>query len=238
MQMNSLRLIALLLDYPEQDVWDSHEELRSLVEQYTELNAQQKATINQVISQMVGSELMDVQAQYCDLFERGRSLSLLLFEHVHGESRDRGQAMIDLLDQYAQAGMELAAKQLPDYLPTYLEYVSQCDAKEAVSGLKDVAPILALLKERLSQRQSFYSPLFQVLVELSGEVIAEQRLAETVAKEAKDDTPQALDAVWEEEQIKFLGDEGCASAQQTLHQRRFAHAVVPQYLDTNALNGA
>ena len=238
MQMTSLRLIALLLDYPEQEVRDNAQELNQLINQCTELNAKQKILINHCIEQIVRTPLMDLQAQYGDLFERGRSLSLLLFEHVHGESRDRGQAMIDLLNQYNAAGMELTAKQLPDYLPTYLEYLSQLTVYESIDGLKDVAPILALLKERLSQRQSFYSNLLQVLVEQSGETIAQERLAETVANEAKDDTPQALDAVWEEEQIKFLGDEGCTSVQQTLHQKRFAQAVVPQYLDTKAFNGA
>ncbi|ASK71248.1 nitrate reductase molybdenum cofactor assembly chaperone [Shewanella bicestrii] len=235
--MTSLRLIALLLDYPEKEVWDNAQELNNLIKQCAELSEYHKELINQFIEQMTQTPLMDLQAQYGDLFERGRSLSLLLFEHVHGESRDRGQAMIDLLNQYNAAGMELTAKQLPDYLPTYLEYLSQLTVYESIDGLKDIASILALLKERLSQRQSFYSNLLQVLVEQSGEAIAQERLAETVANEAKDDTPQALDAVWEEEQIKFLGDEGCASAQQTLHQRRFAQAVVPQYLDTKALNG-
>ncbi|WP_240647796.1 nitrate reductase molybdenum cofactor assembly chaperone [Shewanella algae] len=238
MQMKSLRLIALLLDYPEQEVRDNAQELNQLINQCVELNAKQKILINQCIEQIVRTPLMDLQAQYGDLFERGRSLSLLLFEHVHGESRDRGQAMIDLLNQYITAGMELTAKQLPDYLPTYLEYLSQLTVYESIDGLKNVAPILALLKERLSQRQSFYSNLLQVLVEQSGETIAQEKLAETVANEAKDDTPQALDAVWEEEQIKFLGDEGCASVQQTVHQKRFAHAVVPQYLDIKAFNGA
>lgn len=238
MQMKSLRLIALLLDYPEQEVRDNAQELNQLINQCAELNTKQKILINQCIEQIVRTPLMDLQAQYGDLFERGRSLSLLLFEHVHGESRDRGQAMIDLLNQYNAAGMELTAKQLPDYLPTYLEYLSQLTVYESIDGLKNVAPILALLKERLSQRQSFYSNLLRVLVEQSGETIAQERLAETVANEAKDDTPQALDAVWEEEQIKFLGDEGCASVQQTLHQKRFAQAVVPQYLDIKAFNGA
>ncbi|MFV0595271.1 nitrate reductase molybdenum cofactor assembly chaperone, partial [Shewanella sp.] len=189
--MKSLRLIALLLDYPEQEVRDNAQELNQLINQCAELNTKQKILINQCIEQIVRTPLMDLQAQYGDLFERGRSLSLLLFEHVHGESRDRGQAMIDLLNQYNAAGMELTAKQLPDYLPTYLEYLSQLTVYESIDGLKNVAPILALLKERLSQRQSFYSNLLQVLVEQSGETIAQEKLAETVANEAKDDTPQA-----------------------------------------------
>ncbi|WP_219726100.1 nitrate reductase molybdenum cofactor assembly chaperone [Vibrio diazotrophicus] len=238
MTMKSLQLVALLLDYPEEDVWQSATELRSAIDLCHELTSQQKSALNEFIRHIAMGALMDKQAEYCDLFDRGRSLSLLLFEHVHGESRDRGQAMIDLINQYAGAGMELISKQLPDYLPTYLEYLSRLENSEAVDGLKDIAPILALLQERLTQRESQYKVLLQTLVELSGETIAQQVLTDTVAKEAKDYTPQALDAVWEEEQIKFLGEEGCASAQQVQHQRRFAHAVVPQYLDINALNGA
>lgn len=238
MTMKSLQLIALLLDYPEEDVWQSATELHNAIDLCHELTNQQKVALNAFIKLIAKGPLMDKQADYCDLFDRGRSLSLLLFEHVHGESRDRGQAMIDLINQYASAGMELISKQLPDYLPTYLEYLSRLESGEAVEGLKDIAPILALLQERLTQRESHYKVLLQTLVELFGETIAQQVLADTVAKEAKDYTPQALDAVWEEEQIKFLGEEGCASAQQVQHQRRFADAVVPQYLDINALNGA
>lgn len=238
MEMKSLKLIALLLDYPESEVWDNTDELLNIIQLCNELSTTHQDSLANFIKQMSLPALMDIQADYCDLFDRGRSLSLLLFEHVHGESRDRGQAMIDLISQYAESGLELSCKQLPDYLPTYLEYLSRLEKSAAFEGLKDIAPILALLKERLKQRNSLYSDLLHVLIELSGESIAEEVLSQQVAQEAKDYTPQALDAVWEEEQIKFLGEEGCASAQQTQHQRRFAHAVVPQYLDIDALTGA
>lgn len=69
---------------------------------------------------------LDAQAQYSELFDRGRATSLLLFEHVHGESRDRGQAMVDLLAQYEQHGLQLNSRELPDHLPLYLEYWRSC----------------------------------------------------------------------------------------------------------------
>ncbi len=76
----------------------------------------------------------------------------MLFEHVHGESRDRGQAMVDLLNQYQQAEITLSSRELPDYLPTYLEYLTLLPTDESIEGLNNIAPILALLSERLKQR--------------------------------------------------------------------------------------
>lgn len=69
---------------------------------------------------------LDARAQYSELFDRGRATSLLLFEHVHGESRDRGRAMVDLLAQYEQHGLQLNSRELPDHLPLYLEYWRSC----------------------------------------------------------------------------------------------------------------
>lgn len=171
------------------------------------------------------------EAQYSELFDRGRATSLLLFEHVHGESRDRGQAMVDLLAQYEQHGLQLNSRELPDHLPLYLEYLSQLPQSEAVEGLKDIAPILALLSARLQQRESRYAVMFDLLLKLANTAIDSDKVAEKIADEARDDTPQALDAVWEEEQVKFFADKGCGDSAITAHQRRFAGAVAPQYLN-------
>ncbi|PTA87525.1 nitrate reductase molybdenum cofactor assembly chaperone [Kluyvera sp. Nf5] len=155
----------------------------------------------------------------------------LIFHVVHGESRDRGQAMVDLLAQYARQGLELDSRELPDHLPLYLEYLAQLPPAEALGGLQDIAPILALLSARLQQRDSHYAMLFTPLIELANTAIDQQKVAEKIADEARDDTPQALDAVWEEEQVKFFAEQGCGESDITAHQRRFAGAVAPQYLN-------
>lgn len=121
---------------------------------------------------------LDAQAQYSELFDRGRATSLLLFEHVHGESRDRGQAMVDLLAQYEQHGLQLNSRELPDHLPLYLEYLAQLPQSEAVEGLKDIAPILALLSARLQQRESRYAVLFDLLLKLANTAIDSDKVAE------------------------------------------------------------
>lgn len=229
--MIELLVISRLLEYPDAALWQHQQELRDVLAEGGALNLQQAAQLNDFITTLCSRDLLDAQASYSELFDRGRATSLLLFEHVHGESRDRGQAMVNLMGQYEQAGMEIDSRELPDHLPLYLEYLSQRDAAEARGGLQDVAPILALLAARLKQRESAYAALFDVLLGLSQSDVAVESVIEQIADEARDDTPQALDAVWEEEQVKFVADAGCGESEISNHQRRFAGAVAPQYLN-------
>ena len=229
--MIELLVISRLLEYPDAALWQHQQELRDVLAEGGALNLQQAAQLNDFITTLCSRDLLDAQASYSELFDRGRATSLLLFEHVHGESRDRGQAMVNLMGQYEQAGMEIDSRELPDHLPLYLEYVSQRDEAEARGGLQDVAPILALLAARLKQRESAYAALFDVLLGLSQSDVAVESVIEQIADEARDDTPQALDAVWEEEQVKFVADAGCGESEISNHQRRFAGAVAPQYLN-------
>ncbi|MCT4703606.1 nitrate reductase molybdenum cofactor assembly chaperone [Enterobacteriaceae bacterium H20N1] len=229
--MIELLVISRLLEYPDAALWQHQQELHDALAEGEALNLQQAAQLKDFIAALCGRDLLDAQASYSELFDRGRATSLLLFEHVHGESRDRGQAMVNLMGQYEQAGMEIDSRELPDHLPLYLEYLSQRPAAEARGGLQDVAPILALLSARLKQRESDYAVLFDVLLGLSESNVAVDSVSKQIADEARDDTPQALDAVWEEEQVKFIADQGCGESEITSHQRRFAGAVAPQYLN-------
>ncbi|HEY0208695.1 nitrate reductase molybdenum cofactor assembly chaperone [Acerihabitans sp.] len=231
--MISLKIIGRLLDYPDPSLWAAGEELNAALGAAGELTVQQAARLTGFIDGFCAQPLLDAQEAYCDLFDRGRATSLLLFEHVHGESRDRGQAMVDLLAQYRAAGLELDSRELPDFLPLYLEYLSSRAPAPAREGLADIAPILALLGARLRARSNDYALLFDVLLELSGSELRGASLDDNVAREARDDTPAALDAVWEEEQVKFLAPPDCASGEQARHQRRFAGAVVPQFLSSD-----
>ena len=170
--MIELLVISRLLEYPDAALWQHQQELRDALAEGGALNLQQAAQLNNFISTLCGGDLLDAQASYSELFDRGRATSMLLFEHVHGESRDRGQAMVNLMNQYQQAGMEIDSRELPDHLPLYLEYLSQREESEARGGLQDVAPILALLAARLKQRESDYAVLFDVLLGLSQSDVA------------------------------------------------------------------
>ncbi len=123
-------------------------------------------------------------------------------------------AMVDLLAQYEQHGLQLNSRELPDHLPLYLS-TAQLPQSEAVEGLKDIAPILALLSARLQQRESRYAVLFDLLLKLANTAIDRQSGGK-IADEARDDTPQALDAVWEEEQVKFFAEKAAVIQQSLL----------------------
>ncbi|OAT52091.1 nitrate reductase molybdenum cofactor assembly chaperone [Providencia heimbachae] len=232
--MMSLKVISRLLDYPSEELWQHRDELIEALEQADKLPLTRAVQLMMFVREYLDEDLLDMQAQYCELFDRGRATSLLLFEHVHGESRDRGQAMVDLMAQYQQQGLQIDCRELPDHLPIYLEYLTALSPELTQEGLSDIAPILALLGERLKQRQSRFSMLFELLLELADTSIETSQLSGKVAAEVRDDTPQALDAVWEEEQVKFFADEKTCGSEVSAHQQRFANAVVPQYLNLDA----
>jgi nitrate reductase delta subunit len=153
------------------------------------------------------------------LFDRSRTLSLNLFEHVHGESRDRGGAMVSLIETYREGGFEPATTELPDHLPVLLEFLSTRPFAEAQETLADAAHIFDALATRLVRRKSRYDATFAALSQLAG---AQGDLESVTAMLAQpDDDPTdltALDAVWEETEVTFGPDPnaGCPQVRDLL----------------------
>ncbi len=125
--------------------------------------------------------------------------------------------------QYERHGLLLDSHELPDHLPLYLEYLAQCRKRKRLAACGTVAPILGLLSARLQQRESRYAVLFELLLKLANTQVDSQKVAEKIADEARDDTPQALDAVWEEEQVNSLPTRAVASRTSPL-----TSAVLPE----------
>lgn len=200
--MMILNIISLLMDYPN----DNSPEFLDQVQQHilqSQLSEENKKSVTQLLQHFGHYSLLDLQSDYDSMFERGRSLSLHLFEHIHGESRDRGQAMVNLQQQYRDAGLEIDVKELPDYLPLYLEFLSTQGEDNARIGLEEVAPILAVLACRLDQRENVYASIFHSLIELSGVEINLSEVKTQIHDEKPDNTPDALDKVWEDEAVSF-----------------------------------
>lgn len=227
--MQILKVIGLLLEYPDEVCWENRDELINLVERDAPM-------LLPFVVKHLSVPLLDKQAEWCEFFERGRATSLLLFEHVHAESRDRGQAMVDLMAQYEKAGLQIDCRELPDYLPLYLEYLSILPPHDAQDGLQNVAPILALLGGRLKQREAPWYQIFDALLIIANTSLSSDSVTKQVAGEPRDDTRHALDAVWEEEQVKFIEDNAtsCDSSPLQSYQRRFSQDVAPQYVDVRA----
>jgi nitrate reductase molybdenum cofactor assembly chaperone NarJ/NarW len=213
--MIELKVIARLMDYPSAEVQSHTGELQQILLDCPRLGFRLKARLNAWLARYHFTDLMDLQETYGGLFDRGRATSLLLFEHVHGESRDRGQAMVDLMELYRSHGFEIDARELPDFIPMYLEYLSQRPQEEAENGLLDVAHILALIGARLEERDSEYGLLFHALLDICQADISVEEFIKQASKEERDDSLEALDKIWEEEAVTFgLDDEApaCPSA--------------------------
>jgi nitrate reductase delta subunit len=211
--MDILKVISRLMDYPKAELQAQVTELEAVILAAREISPAMRQRLNDLLHQIYDGDLMDAQEQYSGLFDRGRALSLLLFEHVHGESRDRGQAMVDLLAVYRSQGFHIDVRELPDFIPLYLEFLAHRPDLEAREGLADVAHILGLLSARLKERSSPYDTLFDSLLMISGVPVDVEELRSKAAGEKRDDTPEALDKIWEEEAVTFGagGGDSCPS---------------------------
>ena len=202
--MKTLRALAALLSYPTVDLISAADEIRQVVDCDTVLPAAERAGLHRLIDDLAGGDLYDLQERYGLLFDRTRSLSLHLFEHVHGESRDRGQAMVDLLKLYEENGYTPTATELPDYLPLFLEYASTRPPQAAIELIGQPANVVAALRERLAKRDSPYGAVMSALLAISKARFDETALARLRAEpDPEPDDLEALDAAWVEEEVTF-----------------------------------
>jgi nitrate reductase delta subunit len=190
----SLRVLARLLGYPGTELRSHLPEMRDVLRAEHAIPVGRLTELDVLMHALSNSDPLDTEAAYVQLFDRGRATSLHLFEHVHGDSRDRGPAMIDLAQTYDQAGLYLAPGELPDYLPVVLEFVSTQPPREARAFLSEMTHIFNAIFSALQQRQSAYASVIGALLDLAGEkaqpvqVVAEDPLDESWAE------PPAFDA--------------------------------------------
>ena len=204
--------LSALLTYPTTELQQAAGEIAAVFDAERLLPAPIRRQLQTLLDELATGDLYDLQERYVLLFDRTRSLSLHLFEHVHGESRDRGQAMIDLKAQYEQAGLFISAAELPDFLPLFLEYLSVLAASQACETLGQPAHIFAALAERLRKRQSSYEAVFRALVALASAKPKDDEVSALLQQPDPDATDlRALDAAWEDVPVSFgpgTGD-GC-----------------------------
>src|SRR6185437_4035961 len=163
------KALSALLSYPSRDLREALPEIADVIRAATLLASREQRGLLDLIDELSRGDLLEIEERYVDLFDRGRALSLHLFEHLHGDSRDRGEAMVDLKRIYEQAGFELSARELPDYLPVLLEYLSCRDLREARAMLADCAHILKTIGRSLIARRSRYAAVPQALLVIAGE---------------------------------------------------------------------
>lgn len=189
----SLRVLARLLSYPDAELRASLSEMHAALRSECAFSAARLAELEALIAALGAADPLDAEAAYVQLFDRGRATSLHLFEHVHGESRERGPAMIDLAQTYDRAGLYLAPGELPDYLPVVLEFVSTQPPREARAFLGELAHLLNLLFGALQRRTSGYASVIGALLELAGEKVQPVDIAPEEPLDASWSEPPAFD---------------------------------------------
>ena len=189
----SLRVLAALLAYPDERLRAELGEMTALLAEEGALPQSRRGELEAMARWLAEGEALDVEAAYVETFDRGRSTSLHLFEHVHGDSRDRGPAMIDLAQTYAAAGLMLNEGELPDYLPAVLEFASTQPPREAKAFLGEIAHLVNVIFAALLARRSRYAAVMGALLDLAGEPA---RAVEIPAEPALDESwaePPAFD---------------------------------------------
>ena len=209
--MRTLKLLAVLLSYPSAELVSALPELARRFGEDALLRPDTQNALAGLLAELKRGDLLDLQERYVAQFDTGRSTSLHLFEHVHGDSRDRGQAMVDLRAMYQRAGFELATNELPDFLPAVLEYLSTRTAEEAHGILDDCAHILRAVGERLLDGGSPYAAVFGALLDL-------QREAPLAAGRSTAGAERPLDDDWQEAPVEFGPNAADHGAQQSRPQ--------------------
>lgn len=202
--MITFKAIGALLDYPTSELQGAADEIEQALTEERALPAAELDGVRAMIDRIRRDDIMDLQEYWIGLFDRSKRLALHLYEHSYGESRDRGQAMVNLALTYRMNGLELAASEMPDYLPLFLEFLSVIPEVHARRYLTDALEIIEALRIRLEERDSTYAALLGALVTL-GSRAADQDEVEAILAEEPQDPPdlEALDKEWSEEPVDF-----------------------------------
>ncbi|MDE0851071.1 nitrate reductase molybdenum cofactor assembly chaperone [Yoonia sp.] len=215
----TLKAMSLILSYPTCELQHAMPEIGAVLASDTRLTSAARRTLRPLVEELGSRDIYALQEVFVMLFDRSRTLSLNLFEHVHGESRDRGGAMVSLVETYRAGGFDPVTSELPDHLPVLLEFLSTCPFAEAQDTLADAAQIFAALNERLIRRESPYAAVFVALGQMAGVKVDGASIAEMLA--LPDDDPNdldALDEVWEDSEVLFGPDPnaGCPQVRDML----------------------
>jgi nitrate reductase delta subunit len=201
--MLTFRVLSELLKYPAPELKAEAAEAERILREERLLTEKNLHAVCGFLQHVRKAPQLELEAAYLEAFDRGRSTSLYLFEHIHGESRDRGQAMIKLLMRYRAHGLQPQQNELPDYLPLFLEYLSTRSIHEARKHLTEVVDIIALIGERLNRRGDVYAHPLAAVASLANHGNDNAELVLMVQQEDRDDTPAALDKAWEDAPVTF-----------------------------------
>lgn len=205
--LKTYRILSLLLTYPNEDIYKFLPEVNASLKEEQLLNADSISGIDAFANFFNQKPLAFWQEFYVQLFDYSKSASLYLFEHVHGDSKDRGQAMVDLIELYKENGLQISRPELPDYLPVFLEFLAMQTQSKAEDFLSEVIDILGFIHRKLEEKENPYKYLLSAVIQLSKRKPAEARIEKMVS-----DMPEiTIDEAYEEVPVTFGGENPCVN---------------------------
>ncbi len=197
----SLRALAMMLGYPDTTLREMLPKLLEAIDTECAIPTGRRLEIRALANEILHLDPMDAEARYVETFDRGRATSLHMFEHIHGDSRDRGPAMVDLAQTYEKSGLLMGPNELPDHLCVVLEFASTQPPKLASSFLGEMEHILSAIFSALLKRSSPYATLVAAVLELAGQKVQ----AVPVLPD------EAMDEAW----IEPMAFDGCSTKGQS-----------------------
>ncbi|RWM28559.1 MAG: nitrate reductase molybdenum cofactor assembly chaperone [Mesorhizobium sp.] len=194
----TFKALSALLSYPTEELCAAVPEIAVAIAAEGLVSDEAGKQMQPLLADLATLDLYDLQERYVELFDKTRRHSLHLFEHIHGESRDRGQAMVDLVEHYRRGGLDVTANELPDFIPLFLEFLSARPFEEARGLLNETAHIFSLLEERLAKRNAGYAAVFTAIAS----IVSEPVVVDAAEIDEPDDLA-AIDAAWEETAVAF-----------------------------------
>ena len=207
--IKTYKILSLLLSYPSDELQKFLLEVEKELREEALLQEERICEIAKFCKRFNQIDLTNWQEEYVQLFDYSRSVSLHIFENIKGDSRDRGQAMVNLMEFYKETGMHLTAKELPDYIPAFLEFLSTLSIPKSAELLAETVNIMDRINEALSDSNNPYSSIFKAIISLSAKKPDKAITREMI----KNEKPLDLDAEYEEEAVTFGGAVPSCSSQ-------------------------
>lgn len=160
-QVHPLKLVSLLLQYPQRPLLEALEGLE--IEQVGPAGRRQRARLAAFLRWWRGRQLGELQRRYVEEFEFARQRSLHLTYHVHGDRRQRGLALLRIRQAYAEAGFVADVRELPDFLPMMLEFATL--HRDGVELLERNREAIELVRAGLRESGSPYAELLGVVTD-------------------------------------------------------------------------
>lgn len=184
--MQFYKILSVLLDYPDDGLRDNLEDIAEVVNSLDSISDDERNVVTQFIQWIQGQDSIELQGLYVQIFDFNQDNSLHLTHHLLGDDRERGPALVDLGEFYNETGWKAHEKELPDYLPLILEFVSTQDEMAARIFLSDAAKAINMLADNLEKSESEYVPLINIIAKRAQRVPVPthvQKRAQTQAKE-------------------------------------------------------